>query len=543
MNRLVRNSLARAGLACVLDAMALPQAALAADLALVIGNRDYRKAPDAVSAEADARAVAAALTDAGYEVILGIDQTRREMERRLTEFRDRLGQAERVVVFYSGHALRSEGTTYVAPIEQGNETLVATVMGGVPLSLVLRLAASKPGKAVVFLDVAQLEGFAPRRFAEPGMAEFDPGSRLLVVSAAAPGRALRGRSAEGTPFANDVVRSFLEPGRKALEVARGLRTPAWVAGGTDAELVLAPPGRGPIAGGGGTGAPALTDAQIEDALRLTNAQRREVQESLSLLGHDPRGIDGVFGPGTRTAIRLWQRSNNLTETGYLTAEQLTRLRDEATTAGRPGSGATTAEAQRDHDFWARTGALATGDGYRAYLERYSEGLHAGEARSALRRMAERGTDFAAAQEYALWRDVQRYDRAVDYRDYLRRYPAGIWKPEAEERIAALEGRPVGTGAPEDAAAAEAALGLTRTDRLSVEQRLAYLGFAPGAQDGFFDATTRWAIEGYQKSRGYAATGYLDRPTVTGIMDETRHVRSGVVIDGAQILLDLLGGLQ
>ena len=78
-------------------------------------------------------------------------------------------------------------------------------------------------------------------------------------------------------------------------------------------------------------------------LRLTTAQRREVQESLSLLGHDPRGIDGVFGPGTRTAIRLWQRSNSLTETGYLTAEQLTRLRDEATTAGRPGSGAATAE--------------------------------------------------------------------------------------------------------------------------------------------------------------------------------------------------------
>jgi len=533
----------RLGSVCVLAAaMTLPGVALATDIALVIGNRDYRKAPDAVSAEADARAVAEALTDGGYEVILGIDLTRREMERRLAQFQNRVGQADRVVVFYSGHAIRSEGVTYLAPVEQGNDTLVEAMMGGVPLNLVLRLAGAKPGKAVVFLDVAQLDGFPPRRFAEPGMAEFDPGTRLLVVSAAAPGRALRRRDTGGTPFADEVVRRFLEPDRRALEVARGLRGPTWVAGGADATLALVPAGRGPISGGG-TGTPGLTDAQIEDALRLSVGQRREVQESLSLLGHDPRGVDGVFGPGTRTAIRLWQRANDLVETGYLTAEQLARLRDQAASASRPGTGSGNADAQRDHDYWARTGALGTGDGYRAYLERYTDGLHAGEARAALSRMAERGTDFPAAQELALWRQVQRYDRAVDYRDYLRRYPTGIWQPQAEARIAALEGGPVSGGAPADPAATEEALRLTRNDRLSVEQRLAYLGFSPGSQDGFFDATTRWAIEGYQRSRGYGATGYLDQPTVTGIMDETRHVRSGIILDGAQVLRDLLGGLQ
>ena len=46
-----------------------------------------------------------------------------------------------------------------------------------------------------------------------------------------------------------------------------------------------------------------------EALRLTVGPchldrdgRRDVQRWLQALGHDPRGIDGMFGPGSRAAI-------------------------------------------------------------------------------------------------------------------------------------------------------------------------------------------------------------------------------------------------
>ena len=54
-------------LAFAFGLVALPAAVSAADIALVIGNSDYRKAPNAESAAADARAVAEALEDGGYE--------------------------------------------------------------------------------------------------------------------------------------------------------------------------------------------------------------------------------------------------------------------------------------------------------------------------------------------------------------------------------------------------------------------------------------------------------------------------------------------
>ncbi len=213
MNRLVA-----LGLACLTGLALLvpvtPGTAAAADLALVIGNHDYRQAPDARSARIDARAVAEALEQGGYEVISGTNLNRNDMRRGIARFADRVDEADRAVVFYSGHALRSDGVTYLAPVEQGNASLVEVMMDGVPLDLVLRLAGEASGRAVVFIDGAQLDGFTPKAFAEPGIAEIDSPEGVLVVSAAAPGRAIARRTERQSEFARQVVERFLAPGNR-----------------------------------------------------------------------------------------------------------------------------------------------------------------------------------------------------------------------------------------------------------------------------------------------------------------------------------------
>lgn len=69
----------------------------------------------------------------------------------------------------------------------------------------------------------------------------------------------------------------------------------------------------------------LTPAQNEADLGLGSAQRRAVQAGLTRRGYDTRGVDGVFGAGTRGAIAAWQRANGQTATGYLTANQYDAL--------------------------------------------------------------------------------------------------------------------------------------------------------------------------------------------------------------------------
>lgn len=505
-------------------------AAPAADLALVIGNSDYSHAPDALSAGADARAVGDVLTQAGYEVIQGTDLSRGAMRRLLDDFAGRVGQAERVVVFYSGHALRSGGVSYLAPVDQGNASLVEVMLNGVPLDLVLRLAGEASGRAVVFVDAAQLDGFTPRSFAEPGLAHIEPPSGVLVVSAAAPGRAIPRRTAGMSDFGRFVVSEFLAPGASIGQAVRRLRPPAWVGGDTDSALVLVPPGRGPVAGTGtaaGTG--GLTPPQAEARLGLTAAERREMQESLTLLGHDTRGVDGVFGAGTRAAIRSWQRATGQAETGYLTAEQVALIRQQA------GQGATPPGAVPPLVVTPAPGATP------AELETRL-GLSAAERSEVQENLTRlgydtRGTDgiFGYGTRTAI-RSWQRANGLVETGYLTADQIALIDRQAAGLAGAAPSGRP-----PADPAAAEAALNLTRTDRLSIEQRLAFLGFPPGPQDGFFDADTRWAIEGYQRSRGHAPTGYLDQQTVAGIVQETQGARTGIVT-GATVLMEILRGL-
>lgn len=87
-------------------------------------------------------------------------------------------------------------------------------------------------------------------------------------------------------------------------------------------------GRAPAASGSGADTAAAAEdgpTRAEAALNLSRQQRSAVQAGLTRRGFDTRGVDGVFGRGTRNAIAAWQRANDLNATGYLTANQFERL--------------------------------------------------------------------------------------------------------------------------------------------------------------------------------------------------------------------------
>ncbi|QFT92361.1 Putative peptidoglycan binding domain protein [Roseovarius sp. THAF9] len=76
---------------------------------------------------------------------------------------------------------------------------------------------------------------------------------------------------------------------------------------------------------------ALATEEIEAALDLSRSERREIQNRLRLVEHDPGGADGVFGPNTRTAITSWQAEQGFPVSGYLDDFQLTALREQSET--------------------------------------------------------------------------------------------------------------------------------------------------------------------------------------------------------------------
>lgn len=65
----------------------------------------------------------------------------------------------------------------------------------------------------------------------------------------------------------------------------------------------------------------------EKTLELTSSDRRELQRRLVLLGYNTRGVDGVFGPGSRNAIQDWQTNNAVPPSGYFDANQIAVFRE------------------------------------------------------------------------------------------------------------------------------------------------------------------------------------------------------------------------
>ncbi|MEM7506925.1 MAG: peptidoglycan-binding protein [Pseudomonadota bacterium] len=541
-----------------------PIAANAEGVALVIGNADYAEAPDAATAFNDSRRIARLLGEAGFEVLKGDDLNRAEFASLLERFAPKAAADGPLVIYYSGHALRADGVTYLAPVDLAPSSVVDVMLDAIPLDLVLKIAGAQAGRAVVFLDAAQYEGFEPSAIAEPGIA--DPGEvdGVLLVSPVAPGRAIKREGKQHSKFAKRVAEDFLDPGAMVRWAVDTAGDKVWVAGDADDPLVLVAepdPAAVDIAKQievafwqsaeaskkpadyqaylsrypegefanlarnklGQAEVKADPAAEAEKALKLTRSERRWVQEALTLLGHDPNGIDGIFGPGTRAGMESWQEANGHKPTGYLTEGQFARL-------GKQGEKAKRELAERlereDRQYWQETGRLGTPAGYRAYLAKYPEGVNADKALAGLERLMAKSEKAEEKVERAAFRKAKAQGTVGAYQNFLDRYPDGNFAAAAKRELKKLDFQ----ANFKRNAAIEKNLGLDLQSRISLEQRLAYLGFNPGPQDGAFDKSTRTALRDYQSDRGLVRTGFFNRDTVALVVEETsRRPSAGNVL--------------
>ncbi len=95
----------------------LPFAGWGGNVALVIGNSNYRTVPPLPNPVTDATAVALALRLQGFEVTTAIDMTRAQMLNVLRAFRNRADQAEVAMVYYAGHGMEIGGRNYLIPVD------------------------------------------------------------------------------------------------------------------------------------------------------------------------------------------------------------------------------------------------------------------------------------------------------------------------------------------------------------------------------------------------------------------------------------------
>jgi len=519
-------------------------AARASGIVLILANQTHdhlRAAPDA----ARLLPLGARFQAAGFATDQATDLSSAPMRAGLDALAARIARdrPERVVIVFAGYTLHNDsGGAWLMGTETRDPAPFSVDASGVRLETVLAIAGQIQGGAVVAIaDLGfpqrpgpGLQPGLPANVAVPQGVSLlrGPPAQLAAVldTLAQPGTNLR-RAVAATrqvrldgfdpPFLTFLPADHApaqEADRRAFAAAREQDS---IEGWRD-YLAAFPQGLFLAEARAALELLENTPDRIEARLNLTRDERRAVQRHLALLGFDPRGIDGIFGPGSRTAIAGWQAREGLAQTGFLDRDQVFRL---AAQAARRAAELEEEERRRqaelerrDRAWWRDTGAGQDESGLRAYLDRYPQGIFAAIARERLaeieaRREAERRAQ-AEARDREAWGQARAADTPQAYRGYLEAYPGGLFADEARARIAAVLPPPEPIPQPlPTPVEIEQALRMPRLTRVLVEQRLAVSGFSPGRVDGVFDRDTRRAIGAFQRGVGLPDTGYLNEATL------------------------------
>ena len=537
--------------------------AQAQDRALIVGISDYANLPDVAGAQ-DVAQAGNALGRVGFDLFGSGDGTTSSeaLQAAGNAFATVSADADRMIVVMAGQFVTDGARTWLLASDSAQPAPFSIGRRSLSVDTALDLLGRAPGAAVLVLgvdpdsDLRAGPGFAA------GVGDLDIPSGVTVV---------RGRVAAVRGLVRDTL---AVPGGDLIGAVRRDRN-LTVSGFVPDRLAMVPSDRGaqaaPPAATGTTntdlrqlfeasawerarredtqasytdyldqypsGAHAndavarLRDLRdpnralktAEDSLNLTLEARRAIQRDLQVLGFDTRGIDGIFGPGTRGAIRTWQGQNNVAQSGYLTAQEIRRIDEQA--ARRSAELERQAEERRaanlaaDRAYWDQTGAKDTGAGLRDYLERYPDGVYAEQARASLTRKQQISRANAAAEDRAFWDRMVAADNVAAYNRYLSERPNGAFRNDAAARIRELQQATNAQPANDAALAAERALSLDPISLRLIEARLAQLGLEPGNADGRIDSDTRKAIRRYQNDRQLTVTGYLDQATVSRMLTD------------------------
>lgn len=530
----------------------LASPAFADDAALLLGVQQYDELGRVTRDNVTTTAGAYART--GFETFVGTNATAAEMGQLADQFKDESRSSDRLVIGLSGVFVTSgDGTWLLAEDTDETVTTFSAPQNGVSVDALVRLMGQTPGQSIIVIGDAEADGQSMGRdfFARAGSLTAPQGALIVQGSPKDAAAFLQAIATPGTDvidaatrmeLSGFVPRSLILVPEGAVETdatpqtvdtaaedalwqgAQALDTPeAYLdylskypqgqyveAAQAQIDAINSEPNRG---------------ARLaEEGLNLTRDQRRDIQRDLTLLDFNPRGIDGIFGPGTRAAITDWQQQSGFSQTSYLTTDQINQLDAQAARRAAEieaeAARARADEERRDRAFWQETGAGGDEPGFRAYLERFPDGIFSTEARTRLDAIEADKLAAAEAEDKAGWDLAKATDTPEGYRDYLAAFANGAFRDDAEDRIKGFERAEVDAEAAETAEAAEIALNVDPLTAQLIEGKLASLGLDPGAADGDFSDETRRALRTYQRDRGLAETGFLDQATVSRLLADT-----------------------
>lgn len=236
MNRILKIA-GSAALACGL-LTAQPAFAQDKKVALVIGNSVYKNVFPLKNPVNDAADIGAALKRIGFDVTTLNNATIADMKRGLKQFGDKAKLSEVAVVFYSGHALQSDGVAWLLATDGQARSLSDVTKTSLSLPEVLEQMDGAEKVGMVFIDAARNDPFneAQKRQLPSGLKrQIEEPKNVLLSFATGTGRKVGDGEGRNSPFTAALLKHIEEPGLELIALMKRVRED--VVGSTAGEQV------------------------------------------------------------------------------------------------------------------------------------------------------------------------------------------------------------------------------------------------------------------------------------------------------------------
>ncbi len=200
-------------------------------VALVIGNGAYQVQPRLRNPVGDARAIAAVLRKANFQVTLGTDLTNQAMRETINRFAGTVPGADAALLFFAGHGVQVDGENYLIPVDAKIERVADLTWQTIPVSTLVSELEIQGRTSIIILDACRnnagltrrLRGLTSRSRAltvNQGLAQVAVPNGAYVAFSTAPHTVATDGDGENSPFATALLKHMPTVG---LDIALMMR--------------------------------------------------------------------------------------------------------------------------------------------------------------------------------------------------------------------------------------------------------------------------------------------------------------------------------
>ncbi|WEX10864.1 caspase family protein [Chelativorans sp. AA-79] len=220
--------------AAILSAGARAEKAEGRRAALVIGNSAYDALTPLPNAVNDARHVGEVLANANFEVTIGTDLDKAELEETIRDFLRSLDDGDVALFYYSGHAVQVAGENFVLPVDASLSSSYDLELESYNISNLLDYMRESSSLQILVLDACRDNPFRNEAYflgdrkvsveGKQGLASLVPRQGSLIVYSTAPDQVAYDGAGSLSPFTESLVGHVLTPNVEVRQLLTDIRT-------------------------------------------------------------------------------------------------------------------------------------------------------------------------------------------------------------------------------------------------------------------------------------------------------------------------------